>query len=168
MRRIAGSSCGSAAPRTLASSSTLGRYTSARRFFGRRSGAEGSTSMRSSAAAQPKKECSNEWSTFDDPSFQALHDELLDLRHKCVAHSDYDRRKVFIVPAGARMFKTGQTAKALGTAVQNWALPLAKWEDVHSLCMELGSSISLDAETELQMLYSGGLQTPEPFELRLD
>lgn len=108
------------------------------------------------------------YSTFDDPELRELHSELLDLRDKCVAHSDYDRRKVFIVPHGAALFDTGRAAKGLGTAVQNWALPLAKWEDVHSLCMELGSSISVDAETELQMLYSGDLYTPEPFELRLD
>lgn len=90
----------------------------------------------------------DKWSQFDDPELGELHQEPLDLRHKCVAHSDYDRRKVFIVPAGAQMFKTGKRTTGLGTAVQNWALPVAKWRDVRDLCIEVGSSISLDVESE--------------------
>jgi hypothetical protein len=74
--------------------------------------------------------------------FADLHRELLDLRHNCVAHSDHEMRKVFIVPAGARLFQTGdETTIGLGLAVQNWALPRAKWEDVRRLCLELGGSI---------------------------
>lgn len=106
------------------------------------------------------------WSTFDTRYFEELHRELLELRRKCVAHSDHDMRKVFIVPPGASMLDGDTNPNMnLGTAVQNWALPPAKWRDVRDLCLNLGSSLSLEAETLLQLLYSGGRYEPVPFEL---
>ena len=108
------------------------------------------------------------WSTFEDPRFAELHALLMDLRHKTVAHSDLAMRKVFIVPAGARMFETGRRNTALGTAVQNWAVPTSTWSEIREHCLELGSSINIEVETELQLLYRGGFYTPQPFELNFD
>lgn len=104
------------------------------------------------------------WTRFENERFCELHKDLLELRHKTVAHSDLELRKVFVVTAGAKLFETGETSNGLGLAVQNWALPQSTISDVRDLCMELGSSLSLEVETELQILYSG-LYAPEPFEL---
>lgn len=108
------------------------------------------------------------WSEFDNPRFDELHRLLMDLRHKTVAHSDLEMRKVYIVPKGARMFETGKHTEVLGTAVQNWAVPTSTWGDIRDLCFELGSSISIEVETQLQLLYKAGLYTPQPFELKFD
>jgi hypothetical protein len=108
-----------------------------------------------------------DWTEFKTPASEDLHQELLDLRNKCVAHSDHDMRKVFIVPEGSQLFKTNRRNNKLGTAIQNWALPPAKWHEVHELCMDVGGTINLLVEAELRVLYSG-LYTPEPFKLGLE
>jgi len=108
------------------------------------------------------------WSKFDDPELTRLHNELLYLRQKTVGHSDARERKVYIVPSGARMYNAGPPNINLGIGVRNWALPLERWHDVRALCRDLGESLSLEIESEVQVLYSGGTYAPEPFEVTLD
>ena len=47
-----------------------------------------------------------EWSVFGDPKLQSLHDDLIELRHKTIAHSDAAIRRVLIVPPGVKLGAT--------------------------------------------------------------
>jgi hypothetical protein len=114
---------------------------------------------------KPLGRISNEWLRDLAPEQRGLHEDLLYLRKKAVAHTDLAEIKVFIAPPGTTLPGIHQPFERLGTAVRHWALPLGDVEKIRQLCVDVGVTVSLEVETLLQKLYSGRAYPPEAFEL---
>lgn len=86
-----------------------------------------------------------EWSVFDDPELQSLHDDLIELRHKTIAHSDAVIRRVLIVPPGVKL-GPAPTSVGGGVAVSTSKLPLARFSEIERLCLDIGRRVNLAAD----------------------
>jgi hypothetical protein len=113
----------------------------------------------------------NKWHKFANKKYQALHEKLIDLRDKIIAHSDLEIRKVYIYPKGTFIGKNGQrelkTAN-LGVAITNTVLPVEVFSDIRATCFDLGLRLNAEVEKQLHSLYGNTSFPPGQFELEFD
>jgi hypothetical protein len=111
----------------------------------------------------PKK-----WHGFDNSRFQEIHEGLLELRNKTVAHSDLEIRKVSVLPKGAPVRETGLRTESLGVIISNRLLPIEIFPEIRNLCLDLGHRLNLEVKEELELLFGDKDLPPEEFELTFD
>jgi hypothetical protein len=109
-----------------------------------------------------------EWSTFSNPQAQELHDELIKSRDQYIAHSDKEVRKVRIFPHGAPLGETGLKSGGVSLTVRTMAFSISWFQDVRSLCLDLGTRLNKRVEDLLTELYAGREMPPKAFELTFD
>jgi hypothetical protein len=104
------------------------------------------------------------WATFEDPAHQDLHDYLMKLRHKTVAHSDAVVRNVLVLPPG--------TPRPYTAPEENWdvsvrteALLPRAFERVRHLCEVLGTRLNIAVNSGLEELYKHRALPPRMFDL---
>src|SRR5207249_2371933 len=78
------------------------------------------------------------WGRFDNSQFQEVHDTLLRLRNKFVAHSDPYERSVFIVPPFVPIAGAGTHFVKVGTGVRTLGLPIEMFPVIEQTCLDLG------------------------------
>lgn len=100
----------------------------------------------------------DEWGVFEDPQLQALHDELLGLRHQTIAHSDAEVRKVLIVPPAVDFGAVGKT-KGLGVVSTTTKVPPARFHKIQELCLDVGRRLNTAVDERLVALY-GSVDLP--------
>jgi hypothetical protein len=112
------------------------------------------------------------YSRFDSDEANAAHRDALDVRHKFVAHSDFDARRPRIYPAGWKV-GTDSTGREIGDKhvnadVQTVLLGRRVCIRLHDNCIEILNRLHADIDEMLQQLY-GGMDLPtRPFALRID
>ncbi len=106
------------------------------------------------------------WGKFSERQFQQLHNTILELRNKVIAHSDLDVRKVFIVPDGAPIGGIGEKSIGLSLAVTFNAIPLDRFPTIGELCLGLGSRLSHEVDRQLGELFGDKDLSPKEFELK--
>jgi len=111
----------------------------------------------------PKK-----WHRFDNGRFQEVHETILELRNKTVAHSDLEIRKVFIIPKGTPVRKTGIRSEALGVGISNRALPMEIFPEIRATCFDLGRRLNVEVKEQLELLFRDKDLPQEEFELTFD
>jgi hypothetical protein len=79
------------------------------------------------------------WATFDDPRQQELHDDLIEIRNRAVAHSDAAVRRVVVVPPGAQVSPLTRVAKTSNFAITTDRLPPSRFAEIERHCVELGT-----------------------------
>lgn len=110
----------------------------------------------------PKK-----WHTFDKPEFTKIHETILDLRDKTIAHSDLAIRKVSILPKGTPIGNSGLTS-GLGVIMRDVALPMEIFPRIEAVCLDLGSRLNLEVKKEIRALFGSKDLPPKEFELTFD
>lgn len=115
-------------------------------------------------ANEPFGSLPNRWGKFEDDTLQTLHDELLDLRNKTIAHSDGAIRKVIVIPAGVPSLPHPEGANRPTVAVRNVMRAPTLFPDLKSLCLNLGLRIHETVEAELESLSGGSIRVA-PYDL---
>jgi hypothetical protein len=113
---------------------------------------------------EPVGQLGKKWRTFAHPNGAGIHEELMRLRHKMVAHSDVTLRRVFIIPKGTDRGPAG-IADALGTSLRGEVLSEERLRQAEGHCYALGSRINDYVEDELAALYGDLNLPPEKLEL---
>lgn len=91
-------------------------------------------------------------SKFDDPDKRELHDELLQMLHEVVAHTDASQRSVVIVPPGLSPLAPGREPIARATlAVIHQRRSPAFFTSVRWLCDALFARFYAAVKDELQV-----------------
>jgi hypothetical protein len=106
------------------------------------------------------------YSEMPNKAMQLTHELLLEARDKEIAHSDADRKKVFIVPIGARM-PQGGLASGVGIATKSSRFSVGFFEKVEQLCLYVGRKIHFEIEKELERLY-GNVKGNDKIQLEID
>lgn len=104
------------------------------------------------------------YSKFDSPKLQELHEEILTLRHKTIAHSDADIRQIVVVPAGVA-FGPPDVGKNGGVAVTTTKLPPARFRDIEELCLDVGRRVNAHADALSKKLLKSGDLPDRAFDL---
>ncbi|HYI44528.1 MAG TPA: hypothetical protein VE174_03580 [Actinomycetota bacterium] len=79
---------------------------------------------------------------FDDDDLQALHEALLEMRNKTIAHSDSSIRNVFLFPPGSLRFDGGRVGSGFDLSVRTEKLPPRRFHRVQELCHQVGSRLN--------------------------
>src|SRR5262249_46732066 len=94
--------------------------------------------------------------------------QLIKSRDQYIAHSDKEVRKVRIFSHGAPLSETGLKSGGVSLTVGTMAFSMSWFQDVRSLCLDLGTRLNKRVEDLLTELYAGREMPPEAFELTLD
>lgn len=105
-----------------------------------------------------------EWSVFDDPELQRLHEDLVELRHKTIAHSDAVIRRVLIVPPGVKL-GAAPTSASGGVAVSTSKLPLGRFPEIERLCLDIGRRVNAAADELIAAMLAGNDMPSVPTDL---
>jgi hypothetical protein len=106
-----------------------------------------------------------EWSAFEHTIDSRTHEQLLALRHRTVAHSDYAVRKVYVLTDEREtMFGVQQRVPALGIGVSSEILTTWSVAATRQLCDRLGSRLSERVEALIEELF-GAAQIDAPVEI---
>jgi hypothetical protein len=104
---------------------------------------------------RPYGRLSTGWSNFSSPNENNLHGEIISARDQFVAHSDEEKRKVYIHGAGSAIFQTGKTASKLSISTNNYVFPVEKISQIKHLCSSLGLRINQRVKQLTAELYAG-------------
>jgi hypothetical protein len=122
-------------------------------------------------ANKPYGALPNKWSKFDNPRYQATHDELLQARHELFAHSDMNVKQVMIVPPNIPlMTHGGQEWKnpEIGTEVSYKLFAPDYFELVRETNTDIGRRMRAEIDKLIINLY-GNMELPNrEFSLRVD
>lgn len=109
------------------------------------------------------------YGTFEDNRLQGLHENVIELRHKTIAHSDADIRRILVVPRGV---KIGPVESSIGggVAVLTKRLPPEHFSEMEELILHVGRRVNEDIEKLSQRIrtdpappdYAYDLLTGEP------
>ncbi len=106
----------------------------------------------------------NKWGKFQDQQLQKMHNDLLELRNKMIAHSDHEHRKAHIIPKGASHPVLGKI-KRLSASVSSKALPIERFQIIRRLCFDLNTRLNQEADKQLEELFENKDLPPKEFEL---
>lgn len=104
------------------------------------------------------------WASFEDEAQQDLHDYLMRLRHKTVAHSDAVVRSVLVLPPGTPRPYTAPQGN-WDVSVRSEALLPRGFDRVLQLCDVLGTRLNVAVDEKLEELYKGRPLAPRMFDL---
>ena len=107
------------------------------------------------------------YATFDSPSLQKIHDNVIELRHKTIAHSDAHVRRVVVVPSGVELGPVAAGPKG-AVAVSTKKLPLDAYRGLEELCMDVGRRVNKDADLLSDKLLSSERLPDHAFDLMTD
>jgi hypothetical protein len=96
-------------------------------------------------------ELKGKWRKFPNRELQDMHETLLDMRNKVIAHSDSDARKVEIQIEDTQLGK-----RISSVSVVSQSLPLEVFPAVLRVCRDLGDRLELEALNELDCLSDDG------------
>ena len=108
------------------------------------------------------------WSKFSDPRHQHVHDQILKMRHKFVAHSDPYERSVYIVPPYVPIPGAGTHFVDVGVAVRTTAFEVGHFPDIERTCLDLGSRLNAAVDPLLKELYGSRVLPGAQFQLTID
>lgn len=98
------------------------------------------------------------WSKFDDPSFQTIHDFLMNARNRYVAHGDV--REVQIVPLGAPT-SDGTPARQLMYVITTTWETTEPFDRAIELCSDLRRRLNTEGHRLLSELYEKRSDLPK-------
>lgn len=94
------------------------------------------------------------WSVFSDKRHQEIHYDLIRFRHKMIAHSDFNVRKVIVYPKHVAMDHPMKfQSPEVSVAVSFKALSLEYIKEVRVVCFDLGSRLNSEIKKELEELF---------------
>jgi len=115
--------------------------------------------------SKPYGKLPDKWGNFNVKEYQNLHEMLLNHRDKVVAHSDYEKKKVQIIPKGCTTIKGMEPSSDINFTVSSIKLPIKLFPKIEQLCFDLGSRLEFEARNKLNELY-GSFELPKsPFDL---
>jgi hypothetical protein len=117
---------------------------------------------------KPLGPLSAEWPNFSNSDFQETHAELIKARHKFIAHSDEEVRRVEIFPHGSSVMETGLKSGGVGVGVHTIVFPLSYFQHIRALCYDLFQRLDGRINNLLVELYNGQKLPNEPFKLTFD
>lgn len=118
---------------------------------------------------KPLGSLKKKWHKFNNPDFQEIHEEILELRDKVVAHSDLEVRRVHIYPRGTPLPELGKGMKSGGSlSVSSYYLPLEMFPVIRDACFDLGTRLNNEVERALSLLLASQDYPPEHVELTFD
>jgi hypothetical protein len=103
------------------------------------------------------------FATFDDRLRQRLHDDILELRDRQVAHSDGDMRQVVIIPAGVSYF--GRIAESTNHAVSDSVFEPDWFAAIAGHCQLLGVDLFAELRSELNRIFDRPDTPRYPFDV---
>jgi hypothetical protein len=95
------------------------------------------------------------WRRFADPRLQRMHDSLIRTRNEFIAHSDFARRTVHIVPPGATFGPPNLVSARVSVVVSLSYVALEAFPVVVETCQDLGERINVAVEDLLTELFEG-------------
>jgi len=106
------------------------------------------------------------WKIFLNSKFQRIHDDLVNYRHKMIAHSDFDIRKVVVYPNGVEMAEPLKH-KSIGVSVtvSTRAFTLDYIRDIRELCFYIGKRINEEVDGKLKELFGDESVPKMPIDL---
>ncbi len=114
----------------------------------------------------PYGSLSAKWGRFSEPRLQEIHDNLLRVRNELAAHSDQQRRRVEVVPAGTVLPK-GRAGRLM-LSVDNYLWRPDRIQDVVDACRDLGGRLNEEVEARLRELFGDRQLPPQAFPLTFD
>ena len=90
------------------------------------------------------------WRKFNDKELQDIHDTLMNMRDKVIAHSDSDVRKVEV-----QLTDTPLGKMISQVSVVSQSLPMEVFPKVLAACRDLGGRLELEALQEMDHLADG-------------
>lgn len=109
---------------------------------------------------KPYGKLDKSWSQFNIKEHKEMHDKLLDTRHKLVAHSDIDYRKVQIVPDGYSPSKNIPPSKGLAITVSSKKFSLSAFPVIEAVCLDVGGRLQQEMFDKLDQYY-GSIKLPK-------
>lgn len=94
------------------------------------------------------------------PSQRQLHDDLIDIRNKSVAHSDHDKRHTTIYPPG-----THGDNQSLYTEITNMGFTPSKIREILALVIHIDAILDSIYLNKLSQLYLDRGKPKEPFKI---
>lgn len=114
---------------------------------------------------KPYGALSQKWGNFAVKEYQDLHNRLIAHRDKVVAHSDYEMKKVQIVPRGYKNISGIDSSTDINFTVSSTKLGIDLFPKIYQLCVDLGGRLEASARRNLENLY-GQMDLPlRPFDL---
>jgi hypothetical protein len=101
---------------------------------------------------------------FGSPQLQDLHQQILELRHKTIAHSDAEIRSVIVVPRGVP-FGPESIGTPGGVVVRTRKLPISLFKDIEAICLDLGRRLNQDADELINKVLASSEIPDHPFDL---
>jgi hypothetical protein len=106
------------------------------------------------------------WSIFADTKQQDIHKDLINYRHKMIAHSDFNVRKVIIFPKNVAMDDDGKyKSPRVSVSVSIKGLTLEYIENVRAVCFHVGSRLNTEIDVELESLFGDDSVPKEKIDL---
>lgn len=107
----------------------------------------------------------NKWSRFGNQGLQRLHDDLISMRDRLVAHGDASERRIIVYPPGATLTAGLPRSDGAAVALATMRPYPEHFARVAKLCLDLGSRLHDAVESELQSLYGQGSGRSTAFDL---
>ena len=92
------------------------------------------------------------WAQFPDETTSAMHKQLLDARHKFIAHSDGSIRSMQITPKGYIIPGTQRRIEDYTCQVHKFYIPLDNFRIAKKNCQHLVSRMNVEIEKLLQIV----------------
>jgi hypothetical protein len=109
------------------------------------------------------------WRKFANPDWQHSHDQLLEMRHKLIAHNDLDTVTVQIIPPGVGFYGPPKEGRlGVSWAVRDIALAPETFRTIWHTIEDLRIRLMKAIEEEMLVLYGLSKLPSEPFLLAFD
>jgi hypothetical protein len=109
----------------------------------------------------------DKWAKYSSREHKDIHKNLIDLRNKMIAHSDFMSREVIVYPKGTKMPKPLNYESAdIGVAVSFKALGLSYIREIKNMCYDLGARLNNEVNRLLEELFSDERIPKRPINLR--
>jgi len=90
---------------------------------------------------------------FDSLDLRQLHQQILELRHKTIAHSDLKIRSVIVVPRGVH-YGPDEIGTPGGVVVKNRKLPIGVFREIEALCLLVVRRVNEDANVLVERMLT--------------
>jgi len=105
------------------------------------------------------------WGLFNISGMQNLHDQIIEYRHKLVAHSDKKYRTVQIIPKGTAKVPVGPSNVETAIQLSTTKFTMDTFTKIEKLCLNLGGRLNQEMFRMIEKLYSNGNLPSFPFDL---
>jgi hypothetical protein len=120
------------------------------------------------SANKPLGSLHKKWGIFKKDRYNLLHKRILEMRNKIIAHSDFEIRKVQIIPPYCLIPVLEQRTQNIDFGIKTQALQIESVPIIRDMCINLGQRLLKEIEYRIDALYKDRILPAEPFDLTFD